>query len=135
MVDFEGPDFWMRRLGQIMVNSGLSYLSIGLDSNDQKQFADAIRRRPQTTIFENVLRSRSRGHFRKIIFYRLELTEIMGFWLHRAFTKTQKQSNVFEFPDPSRPGAFWPFEYFVFPQLLQRTHGFGLFLQPGHEKT
>ena len=56
MVDFEGPDFWMRRLGLIMVSSESSYLSTGLNSNDQNEFGDATCRLPKTTMFEYMMK-------------------------------------------------------------------------------
>ena len=63
---FRSLDFWMRRLGLIIVYSESSYLNTVLNSNEQNEFGDATRRFSTNTMFGNMLCSRARGHFRKM---------------------------------------------------------------------
>ena len=52
------------RLAQLLNCQHL--LITGFNSNHQNEFGDATRRLPQNTVFENVLCSRAKGHFREM---------------------------------------------------------------------
>ena len=115
MVDFEGPDFWMRLLGQIMVHSESSYLITGHNSNDQNEFGYATRRLPPTRGSKMCSAVKPQVTFVNCTAYRFQQkTSFPVLAKRRLYENANKTPMVFELPEPSGPSAFWPSDALCF---------------------